>query len=65
MHPFIILLILIGVVYAVSWYKRAPSKKQKDVRKKTLIGGAIALVLLLLITGRLNPIFAALAAAIP
>ena len=65
MHPFIILIILLGVLYGVHWYKSASGKKQKELRKKTLIGGAIAIVVLLLITGRLSPLFAALAAAVP
>ncbi|MDX1486516.1 MAG: DnaJ domain-containing protein [Alphaproteobacteria bacterium] len=49
----------------ISWYKRAPKSTQKTVAKKVLIVGGVGLLLVLLLTGRLNPVFALIAAAVP
>lgn len=64
MHPVIILALLAAVLLFVSWYKRAPSSQQKRLRGKWLLYGVIALVVLLLVTGRLNPIIAAIVAGL-
>lgn len=45
----------------VSWYKRAPGNQRQRVRNQALLWGGLGLVLVLLLTGRLNPVFAALA----
>ena len=65
MHPLILLLVIIGVILAVRWYNNQSSSKQPpDQFKLALyIGGGI--LLLALITGRLNPLIALVAAAIP
>lgn len=65
MHPIILLIVLIAVLVFVSWYKRAPKAQRKSIANKTLIFGGLGLILLLLLTGRLNPVFALVAAAIP
>jgi len=63
-HPVILLALLAGVLLFISWYKRAPSGQQKRLRGKLLLYGGIGIVLLLLVTGHLNPIFALIVAAL-
>ena len=64
MHPVIFLALLVGVLLFISWYKRAPSAQQKRIRGRTLLFGGLGIVLLLLVTGHLNPIIAAALAAL-
>ncbi len=61
MHPLILLIVVIGALAFVSWYKRAP----KALRQRALIYGGVGLALVLLLTGRLSPVFALLGALIP
>ena len=65
MHPILLFAILVSILVFVSWYKRAPKSTQKSVANKILIFGGLGLLLILIVTGRLNPIFALVAAAIP
>ena len=64
MHPVIFLALLAGVLLFISWYKRAPSSQQKRVRGRILLFGGLGILLLLLATGRLNPIIALVLAAL-
>ena len=64
MHPVIFLALLAAVLLFISWYKRAPSSQQKRVRGRILLFGGLGLLLLLLATGRLNPIIALVLAAL-
>ncbi len=64
MHPVIFLALLAGVLLFISWYKRAPSGQQKRIRGRMLIYAGIAIVVLLLVTGHLNPIIAFVVAAL-
>ena len=64
MHPVIFLALLVGVLLFISWYKRAPSSQQKRIRGRMLLFGGLGLVLLLLVTGHLNPIIAVVFAAL-
>ena len=64
MHPVIILALLVGVLLFISWYKRAPSGQQKRIRGRMLLFGGLGIVLLLLVTGHLNPVIAAIFAAL-
>ena len=64
MHPVIILALLAGVLLFISWYKRAPSTQQKRIRGRSLLYGGIGVVLLLLVTGHLNPIVALVVGAL-
>ena len=64
MHPVILLALLAGILLFISWYKRAPSGQQKHIRGRMLMYGGIGIVLLLLVTGHLNPIFALIVAAL-
>lgn len=65
MHPVILLIVLIAVLYFLSMVKRLPPAKQKQLRNRMLLFGVGGILLVGLLTGRLNPIFAALAAAVP
>lgn len=64
MHPAILLAILAGILFFISWYKRAPSGQQKRLRGRMLAYAGIGIVLLLLVTGHLNPIFALILGAL-
>ena len=64
MHPVIILALLAAVLLFISWYKRAPASQRKNIRGKGLLYGGIAIVVLLLVTGHLNPIIAAVVAGL-
>jgi hypothetical protein len=64
LHPVILLALLAGVLLFISWYKRAPSGQQKRIRGRMLIYAGIAVVVLLLVTGHLNPIIAFILAAL-
>jgi hypothetical protein len=65
MHPIFILLILIAAVFAVRWYQNQSANKQPPDKFKLALYVAGAILLLALITGRLNPLIAVIAAAIP
>jgi len=64
LHPVIILALLVGVLLFISWYKRASTSQQKRIRGRTLLFGGLGLLLLLLVTGHLNPIAALVVGAL-
>ncbi len=65
MHPVIILVLVVGALLLVSWYKRQPpAARHRAVFKAALVAGG-ALLLIGVLTGRLNPLIAVAAAAIP
>jgi hypothetical protein len=49
----------------LNWFRRTPPAKVAAVLRRVALYGAIGLVVLAAATGRLNPLFAAVAAAIP
>ncbi len=63
------LIVLLAVVvllwWFLHWFRTTPAPKVAAVLRKTAVWGALALVLLAVLSGRLNPIFAAVAAAVP
>ena len=65
MHPILLLIALVAVLFLISWYKRVPKSKQRQFRNKALLIGGGIIVFLALITGKLHPLFAALAALVP
>ena len=65
MHPILLLAALIAVLFFMSWYKRVPKAKQKRVRNRALLIGGGIVLLFALITGKLHPLFAGLAALVP
>jgi len=63
------LIVLLGVVvllwWLLHWFRSTPAPKVAAVLRKSAVWAAVALVLLAVMSGRLNPIFAAVAAAVP
>jgi hypothetical protein len=57
--------IVVGLLWFLHWFRGTPPQKVAKVLRKSLLYGGIALVILLVVTGRLNPVFAAIAAAVP
>lgn len=64
-HPVLLLGLLIALLIFISWIRRAPRETRERVLKRVLVGGGLALLVLLTLTGRLHWIFAALGAAVP
>lgn len=65
MHPILLLIVLVAVLFLFSWYKRVPKSKQRQFRNKALLIGGGIILLFALITGKLHPLFAGLAALVP
>ena len=65
MHPFIILVVLLAVVLASKWLSSLPAPQRTKARNRMLLYGGLGLLAVLLITGRLHPLFAGLVALIP
>ena len=65
MHPILLLVALIVVFLAFSWFTRLPLQRRQKVRKQGLLIGIGGILLFLLVTGRLHPLFAVLAALLP
>lgn len=62
----IVLLALVGgVLWFLHWFRRTPPEQVAKFLRRSLLYGGIGLLVLLAATGRLNPVFAALAAAVP
>jgi hypothetical protein len=62
----VILLALLGAgIWFLHWFRCTPPQQVAKVLRRSLLYGGIALLVVLAITGRLNPAFAALAAAVP
>jgi len=65
MHPVMLLVILIALLLAVSWYRHSPKGQQRQIKNRFLLFGGLGLLLLLLLTGKLHPLFALLAGLVP
>lgn len=65
MHPLIILILLVAALWFVSWYRRAPPAQRRKIRNRGLIAALAAVLIIGLVTGRLQPLFALALAAIP
>ena len=61
----IFMALVIGSILYITWYKPASAKQKKAIRNQTLIVGGIALLIMLALTGRLNPLIALIGAAVP
>ena len=57
--------LVVGLLLFLNWFRRTPPEKVAKVLRRSALYGGIALLVLLAATGRLNPLFAALAAAVP
>ncbi len=65
MHPVFLLLIIVGVILAVRWFNNQSALGKAPDPFKVALYVAGGIILLALITGRLNPLIAMVAAAIP
>ena len=65
MHPVLVLILFVAALWFVSWYRRAPSAQKRKIRNRGLIAALAAVLLIGLVTGRLQPLFALALAAIP
>ena len=65
MHPILLLLLVIGALLTVSWVKRLPPAARRKAGFKAALTAGALLLLFALFTGRLNPVFVAMAVAIP
>jgi len=62
----ILLAAVAGVLlWFLHWFRVTPPQQVARVLRRSMLWGGIALLVLLAVTGRLNPLFAALAAAVP
>jgi hypothetical protein len=61
----ILLAILGAVVWFLHWFRKTPPHQVAQVLRKALLWGVIGVLVLAAATGRLNPIFAAIGAAVP
>jgi DnaJ-domain-containing protein 1 len=61
----ILLVIVGGLLWFLYWFSRTPAPQVARVLRRLALWGGIAILVIATLTGRLNPIFAALAAAIP
>jgi hypothetical protein len=59
------LAIIALLLWGLNWFRRTPPHRVVATVRKAAVVGGIGLLLVLVVTGRLNPVFAALAAAIP
>ena len=65
MHPVLVVILLVAALWFVSWYRRAPPAQKRKIRNRGLIAALAAVLLIGLVTGRLQPLFALALAAIP
>lgn len=61
----LLLLAILGLFWFLRWFRRSPSHLVARRLRQSALWGGIGLVFFLALTGRLNPLFAAVAAAIP
>ncbi|HSQ06251.1 MAG TPA: molecular chaperone DnaJ [Chromatiaceae bacterium] len=61
----VILAIIALVLWGLHWFRRTPSAQVAAGLRKAAIYGGIGLLVVLVVSGRLSPILAALAAAVP
>jgi hypothetical protein len=61
----LILAIIALVLWGLHWFRRTPSAQVAAGLRKAAIYGGIGLLVVLVVSGRLSPILAALAAAVP
>lgn len=61
----ILLIVIGGVLGFLYWFSRTPATQVARVLRRVALWGGIGLLVIATLSGRLNPIFAALAAAIP
>lgn len=63
----LVILVVLGLalLWFLHWFRRTPSRQVARTLRKGFLWGGIGVLVLLTVTGRLNPLIAALAAAVP
>jgi hypothetical protein len=63
----LLILVLLGLalLWFLHWFRRTPPQTVARVLRRGALWGAIGVLVVMAVTGRLNPVFAALAAAVP
>jgi len=62
----IVLIALVGaVLWLLRWFGRTPPERVAKILRRSLFWGAVGVLVLLAVSGRLHPLFAALPAAVP
>ena len=61
----LLVLLIAGLVWFLKWFRQTPTVKVSRRLRQGAFWGLLGLLVALALTGRLNPLFAALAAAIP
>ncbi len=62
----IILIALVGaLLWFLHWFRSTPPERVAKVLRRSLLWGTVGLLVLLAVSGRLHPLFAALPAAVP
>ncbi|WP_089724869.1 DnaJ domain-containing protein [Candidatus Thiosymbion oneisti] len=62
----ILLIALVGaVLWFLHWFRRTPPERVAKLLRRSLLWGAVGVLVLLAVSGRLHPLFAALPAAVP
>lgn len=62
---FIFLLLIVGALWFLNKYQNAEAAAKDKMRKLGLLYGGVGLLILLIVTGHANPLFALTAAAVP
>ena len=62
---FLFVILVLAVIWLLYWFRRTPPARVAQTLRKTALWTLIGVLLLAVLTGRLNPIFAALAALVP
>jgi hypothetical protein len=61
----LLVVLIAAVLWFLHWFRRTPPERVARLLRKGALWGVIGFLVLMAVTGRLNPIFAALAAAVP
>ena len=61
----LLVLLVAGFVWFLHWFRKTPTAQVSRRLRQGALWGLVGLLAALALTGRLNPLFAALAAAIP
>jgi hypothetical protein len=61
----LLILLVTAILWFLYWFRTTPPERIARVLRKTVLWGLIGLLVVAALTGRLNPIFAAMGAAIP
>lgn len=61
----LLIAVIVGVLWFLRWFARTPAPQVASAMRRGLLWGGIGILVIAALTGRLNPIFALLAAAVP